>query len=243
MNKLYLLAGLCLPLAVLHAVRAQDKAPPAAPPVSIALLDRHGHVTPSRDACAHTGGGNIDVQQPAPDTVIVTMTGAVVASSSMRFDLDQCFEVSFDNPKVKKAKLTLEGRVIGLVRGEKKGHAEYGEACASVGVGPQALLTLCVPTHSVDGCDNLAVNDHAGPQGVPVAAAQYTLRQSFAIAAAGKGLLMKKASAEFAPDPALDPLWISYHEPFHGAAKKDFGFQVILKVADDTGAAEEKKVN
>ena len=33
------------------------------------------------------------------------------------------------------------------------------------------------------------------------------------------------------PDPALDPLWISAWEPFHGAAKKDFGFQVTLKVA------------
>ena len=39
----------------------------------------------------------------------------------------------------------------------------------------------------------------------------------------------KAASAEFAPDPALDPLWISYWEPFHGAIKKDFGFQVVVK--------------
>jgi hypothetical protein len=41
------------------------------------------------------------------------------------------------------------------------------------------------------------------------------------------------ASAEVAPDPALDPLWICYWESFHGAAKKDFGFQVTLKVAAD----------
>ena len=45
------------------------------------------------------------------------------------------------------------------------------------------------------------------------------------------GFCGKASSAEFAPDPALDPLWISYWEPFHGAAKKDFGFQVTLKVA------------
>ena len=30
---------------------------------------------------------------------------------------------------------------------------------------------------------------------------------------------------------ALDPLWISAWEPFHGASKKDFGFQIILKVS------------
>ena len=41
----------------------------------------------------------------------------------------------------------------------------------------------------------------------------------------------KAASAEFAPDPALDPLWISYWEPFHGANKKDFGFKVTLKAS------------
>ena len=54
----------------------------------------------------------------------------------------------------------------------------------------------------------------------------------------------KAPSAEFAPDPALDPLWISYKEPFHAAIKKDFGLQVTIKVAEDTNPPpppEEKK--
>jgi hypothetical protein len=87
------------------------------PPVSITLNERHGHANPLKGKCTHTGGGLIDVQSPAPDTVIVTMSGAVVANSEMRFDLDQCFEISFDDPKVKKAKISVEGRVIGLLRG------------------------------------------------------------------------------------------------------------------------------
>ena len=64
---------------------------------------------------------------------------------------------------------------------------------------------------------------------------QYVLHQTFVISAThSKSLrLTKAASAEFAPDPALDPLWISYWEPFHGAAKKDFGFQIIIKVASE----------
>ena len=41
------------------------------------------------------------------------------------------------------------------------------------------------------------------------------------------------------PDPALDPLWISAWEPFKGAQKKEFGFQVTVKVSatpeDDNG--------
>src|SRR5215468_4292954 len=106
--------------------------PAPAPPVSITLYERHGHVTPVKGKCTHTGGGLIDVAQPAPDTVVVTMTGVVVANSTMKFELEQLFEVNFDNPKTKKANLTVEGRVLGLLRGEKAGCAEYGDACASI---------------------------------------------------------------------------------------------------------------
>ena len=51
------------------------------------------------------------------------------------------------------------------------------------------------------------------------------LHQQFHILAGAPQALLpcKASSAEFAPDPALDPLWISYWEPFHGTAKKDFG--------------------
>jgi hypothetical protein len=71
---------------------------------------------------------------------------------------------------------------------------------------------------------------------------KYTLQQNFHVgAAAPKCVLPCKApSAEFAPDPALDPLWISYKEPFHGAVKKDFGFQVTIKVAPDEDKQEDK---
>ena len=240
------LLGLAAPLAL---VGAQEKTavPPGAavnitvvpgatppPPVSITLYERHGHVTPSKGKCAHTGGGLIDVSSPSADTVLVTMSGAVVANSEMKFDLDQSFEVSFDDPKVKKAKLLVEGRVIGLLRGEKKGCAEYDTACATVACAPVEIVTVCVPTHKVCGCDNLSVNDHDGPKSVPIAAAKYTFHQTFRIAAETESLLGKRPSAEFAPDPALDPLWISYHEPFHGVKKDSFGCQVMMKVVADT---------
>jgi hypothetical protein len=218
-------------------------AAPAAPPASFVVGPRHGHVVPVRHGCTHMGGGNIDIAQPSPDTLIITMSGAAVAygsvcdaSAAQNFDLDQAFEVSFDNPKLKKAKLTMEARVIGLLRSKGKSDtASYDNACARVVSGPTALVSLCVPPHSVAGCENLSVNDHAGPISVPIVAGKYCLNQTFVVsAAAHKCLLCKGPSAEFAPDPALDPLWISYKEPFHGAIKKDFGFQVILKVAEDT---------
>jgi hypothetical protein len=211
------------------------------PPVSISLHERHGHTTPIKGKCAHTGGGLTDVASPSPDTVTVTMSGAVVANAEMRFDFDQIFEVSFDDPKVKKAKLTVEGRVIGLLRGERRGTAEYSEACASILATPVEIVTVCVQPHCASGRENLAVNDHDGPKTVPVQAGRYTLHQTFNISARTDSIVCKRPSAEFAPDPALDPLWISYFEPFHGVKKESFGFQVTLKVAPDDSTNGGKK--
>jgi hypothetical protein len=214
-------------------------APP--PPVSITLHERHGHVTPTKGRCTHTGGGLIDVASPAPDTVIVTMSGAVVANSVMQFDLDQCFEVSFDDPKVKRAKLTLEGRVVGLLRGERKGCAQYSDACAQILSGQADIIALCVPPHSACDCQSLAVNDHDGPHAVPVVPGKYSLHQTFTVSAQSNCGLFKRPSAEFAPDPALDPLWINFFEPFHGVKKDSFGFQVLVKVAPDVDEGDGSK--
>jgi hypothetical protein len=221
-----------------------SQAAPTAPRISIVLGPRHGHVTPERHGCTHTGGGNIDIAQPTPDVLIVTMSGAAVAYGALcpalaaqAFDLEQWFELSFDNPKVKKGKLTMEGRVIGLLRSHcPKDSAAYDDACAAVNVDSACLVKLCVPPHAVGGNQNLSVNDHDGPYSVPVTAGKYLLRQTFRVAAMAHPYILptKGPSAEFAPEPAIDPLWLSYKEPFHGASKKDFGFQLILKVAEDT---------
>jgi hypothetical protein len=214
-------------------------APP--PPVSITLHERHGHVTPTKGVLTHTGGGLIDVASPSPDVVIVTMSGAVLANAEMHFDMEQCFEISFDDPKVKKAKLTVEGRVIGLLRGEPKGTADYSDACAHIVCGPGPVVDVCVPPHSVAECQSLSVNDHDGPKTVPVFPGKYTLNQTFAIGAHTSSIIHKRPSAEFAPDPALDPLWINYFDPFHGVKKDTFGFQVTLKVAAETDDPPAKK--
>ncbi len=136
--------------------------------------------------------------------------------------------------------------MIGLLRSHKGGgSADQAPGRAAVFAGPVGLLALEVPPHSVTGGENLSVNCRSGPVSAPVMPGPYTLRQAFAIRAAHPHRLKpcQAASAEFAPDPALDPLWISYWEPFHGAAKKDFGLQIILKVAPDSGADEKGKAD
>jgi hypothetical protein len=218
-----------------------------APDVSLAMGGRSAKVLPVRSGCTHTGGGNIDVQQPSPDVIVVTMSGVAVAyggpvgpaSASQVFDLCQQFEVSFDKPTVKAAKLTIEGRLIGFLRSHKVGSADV---CASASVtGAAPVLALAMPGHAVAGNESISVNDREAPDGVVLAAGKYVLNQSFKVSASmPKSVLPCKApSAEFAPDPALDPLWISAKEPFRGAKKGDLGFQVIIRVAPE--AIPEKK--
>src|SRR5437899_10115339 len=90
--------ALTCPLALLLA---QPPAPPApGPSVTIGLGSRQAQAVPSRQGFTHTGGGNIDVAQPAPDTVVITMTGVAVAGkhplkeslAALHFDLVQGFE-------------------------------------------------------------------------------------------------------------------------------------------------------
>lgn len=245
-------------IAFLGSSTAYPADPPAngGPSVTITQGSREATATPSRCGLTHTGGGNIDVAQPSPDTLIVTMSGVAVACGNpcknshalLTFALTQCFEVVFEKPDVKRAKLTVEGRIIGLLRSHCKGggSAQEGPGTAVVSCDAVHLATLALPAHSVAGGENLSVNDRCGPITAPIGPGKYTLVETWTVSAAHPCKLFpcKAASAEFAPDPALDPLWISFWEPFHGANKKDFGFQVILKVTPEAehAASEELKV-
>ncbi len=220
-----------------------EQPPPAAPP-SIKLHERDAKVTPRRCGFAHTGGGVIDVAQPAPDTVVVTMTGVTTAGAhpctnslaSLDFDLTQCLEVVLDKPEGKSIKLNVAAKVIGLLRSQVVGKGITEEsACVTLSGGPLPLTTISLPDHAAAGGKNLSINDQEGPVAVPVGTGKYVLHQSFHMSARHPLCLLpcKALAAEFAPDPALNPQWISYFEPFHGIAKNNFGFQVTVRVSVD----------
>src|SRR3954470_13729765 len=82
-----------------------QQAPPAVPAVTLRPGPREGHVTPYRSGTTHTAGGNVDVAQPTPDTLVLTLTGVAVATdhpcgsaAALRFEAEQCFEVVFEKP-------------------------------------------------------------------------------------------------------------------------------------------------
>ena len=226
-----------LPLPLLCA---QQPPPAPAPKVAFVVKDRHGHAKPEHFGATHTAGGNTDVAQPRDDTLIITMTGVAVASphpcktssAIMNFDLNQDLELAFADPKLKKARLTMEAQIVGLLRGDKHGGtAGVCNGAAAIAIGATSVLSLSIEGHSVAGEENLSVNDRKGPISVPVVAGDYHLFQTFRINAVhARGCLGKAAAAEFAPDPALDPTWITVNDPFRGANKKDFGFRVTLRL-------------
>jgi hypothetical protein len=219
-------------------VKPASFAPPSK--ASFVLGDRHGHATPTRTHEAHTGGGNTDVAQPREDTLIVSMTGVATAgpnpfkpnAAAIDFELDQAFSIGFSDPKLKNAKLTVEAQVIGLLRGDKDGGSATVSNCGVfIHRGPEQVLTLATDQHTVECDEHLAINDHKGPTSVLVPAGDYRLVQNFHISAAhSRSICGKAAAAEFAPDPTLDPTWISITDPFRGANKKEFGFRVTLHV-------------
>jgi hypothetical protein len=177
------------------------------------------------------------------------MAGVAVAGAhpvkdslaELAFEMAQHFEVKVNDAAAKNVRLVLEAQVIGLLRSHK---CSLGSArivtpaaavvpCATPG-GP-ALVEVELPGREVGPRQNLSVNDREGPAVIPVLPGRYILHQRFAVQAAHPHSLLpcKTAAAEFAPDPALDPLWIDAWEPFHGAIKKDCGFRVTLRVIAD----------
>ncbi len=238
------------PLAARYPAEPAPAPPPPPPPAPAApspppkvvftLKDRHGHNVPTRTDSAHTGGGVTDVAQPREDTLVITMTGVVTAgphptkatAASLDFDLVQEFAINFVDPKLTRARLTLEAQVIGLLRGDKHGGtASVGPCATAIGHGETCILSLLIDGHSVSGDENLAINDRKGPVNVLVGPTTYRLKQTFRINAEHVRSICGKASAaEFAPDPVLNPTWISVTDPFRNANKKEFGFRVTLHV-------------
>jgi hypothetical protein len=252
----------CILLGLACPVFSQEAFSGPRPPVEIILTPGEASAVPVKKGVAYVNGGVIDVAQPNPTTVVVTMTGMTAANADLlsrswaqyQFDLTQGFQVAFNSKRVKSVKLTLESRVEGLLRTEwthtagllqahkKVGSAETLPAAASVSCGTEPLASVTLPGRSAPGCDDLSIYNHEGPVSVSVGPGQYTLSETWGFGVTHPAFNCRGASAEFAPQPSYLPesYWFSDFRPFNGLASRDFGFQMTLKIVPEFKEPEEE---
>jgi hypothetical protein len=242
-----LLAGLA-GLPGLAAVRAAD--PPAAGPAyQIVLRSRTAVATPTRSKDAQTGGGAITVEQPEPNTIVVTMTGAAVAASGIHdssaavaFELDHDLDLIPTRRGLRPPRVGMVGRVIGTLNvtdpgkhGKGCGGADQGPATAALLSGPTTVLSLAVKPSAAGPGQESAVNLREGPVESPAAVGSYKLSAAFRLGVGqGKGCFNRQfAVADFDPAPQLDGFWSDALRPFRAIPRRDFGYRLVLRVVEE----------
>jgi hypothetical protein len=225
--------------------------PPSGPAYLIILRSRHAEVTPNRTREAQTGAGSIVVEQPEPNTIIVTMGGSAVAGSScqgsaaaMDFHLEQELDIVPTRVGVRPPRIGLVGRVVGTLQVTEPGKcgckacgtAEQGPATASLMAGEISLLSVNVKPSSVSCGQESSINFREGPVESPAAAGPYHLVGSFRIEATqGKGIFNRQAAGPSRNrPPQLDAFWADVLKPFRAVPRSDFGFKVVVRVIEDT---------
>jgi hypothetical protein len=249
-----LLAGLAALLSV-AAVHAADT--PAGPAYQIVLRSRHAEATPHRTKDAQTGGGSIVVEQPEPNTIVVTMGGSAVAgsqchgsSAGIDFNLEQELDIIPARTGLRPPRIGMVGRVVGTLQvtdpgkcGRACGTAEQGPAAACLALGGTGLLSVNVQPTSVVCGQESSINFRHGPVESTAAVGSYLLTGSFHIGVTqGKGVWNRQAAvADFDPAPQLDSFWADALKPFRAVPRKEFGFRVIVRVVEDAQAENNPK--
>jgi hypothetical protein len=250
-------------LGLTFAAAAQEAISPR-PPVEFVVAPGEASAVPIKKGVSWANGGVIDVAQPNATTLIVTMSGITATNADLLcksianydFQLTQAIGINFNSKRVVGAKLSLEGRVIGLLRTNHEyytrhcgnshcGIAETHPATATVTNEAGEIASLALPARQASGCDDLSVYNHEGPFCVPVICGKYVLHETWGFGTTHPAFFCRGASAEFAPQPqhyrGANSYWFEHFEPFNGSATKDFGYQVVLKLVPEFKAAEEEE--
>jgi hypothetical protein len=190
------------------------------------------------------------VEQPEPNTIVVTMAGSAVVGSDfhssaagMDFNLEQELDIIANRKEVRRPRIGLVGRVVGTLQVTDPGKccfrpcgtAEQGPAGACLSIGTTNLLTVGVKPSAVSCGQELAINNRLGPVEAPAVVGGYRLTGSWHIGVTqGKGVFHRQyAVADFDPAPQLDGFWADALRPFRALPRRDFGFKLVLRVVED----------
>ncbi len=242
LRRLSFLTGVVALLTSTLTLAAQQ---PAGPAYQIVMRSRSAEVAPIKGKDAQTAGGTITVEQPEPNTLVISMTGGVIAGSqckdshaSMQFELDQDIEIIPTRQGVRPPRLGMVGRVTGTLQVSHKGNGSAEQSCATAILvsGESTILGINVKPAGVGGCGNmLSINNREGPVEIAAAAGCYNLKGTFNISASQtKGVCCNNfAVADFDPAPQFDSAWNDALKPFRAVVRKNFGFKVVLRVIED----------
>jgi hypothetical protein len=241
-----LLAGL---VALLGPAVISAADPPPGSAYQIVLRSRRAEVTPTRIKDAQTGGGSIVVEQPEPNTIVVTMGGSAVVGSDFHgsaagidFNMEQDLEIIPLRPGLRPPRVGMVGRVVGTLQvtdpgkcGKACGTADQGPASASLITGETCLLSVNVQSAAASCGQELAINHREGPVEFPAVVGNYRLTGTFHIGVTqGKGVFHRQtAVADFDPAPQLDSFWSDALKPFRAVPRRDFGFKVVVRVVEE----------
>jgi hypothetical protein len=236
-------------VALLVPAAAWPADPPPGPAYQIVLRSRHAEAIPNRTREAQTGGGWVVVEQPEPNTIVVTMGGSAVVGSDchgsaagIAFDLAQDLDIIPTRAGVRPPRVGMVGRVIGTLQvtdpglcGKACGTAEQGPAAACLAVAGTSLLSVSVKPSAVSCGQESSVNFRDGPFEAVAAPGPYHLSASFRVGVnQGKGVFHRQAAvADFDPAPQLDAFWADVLKPFRAVPRRDFGFKVVVRVVED----------
>lgn len=223
---------------------------PAGPAYQIVLRSRRAEATPLRTKDSQTGGGSIVVEQPEPNTIVVTMAGSAVVGSdfvastaAINFLLEQDLDIVPTRAGVRPPRIGMVGRVVGTLHvtdpcklGKPCGTANQGPASACLALGHTGLLSITVNPESIACGQEVAINHREGPVESPAVPGCYRLTGSFRIGASqGIGVWHRQyAVADFDPAPELDAFWADALRPFRAVPRQEFGFRIVLRVVEDT---------
>jgi hypothetical protein len=245
-----LLTGLAALLGPAAAFAAGLPPAPPGPAYQIVLRSRNAEATPTRTKDAQTGSGSIVVEQPEPNTIVVTMGGSAVAGSDFHgsaagitFELEQDLEIIPLRAGARPPRIGMMGRVVGTLQvtepckctGKPCGSAEQGPATACLSLGEASLLSITVKPTAVACGQEVSLNNRDGPVEATAAVGCYRLHASFRIGVSqGKGVFYRQAAvADFDPAPQLDAFWADVLKPFRAVPRREFGFKVVLRVVEE----------
>ena len=126
---------------------------------------------------------------------------------------------------------TLNSTLVGYVRSVC--NAAACARLANVSVTPISdvaePLTLSHPPLCVSGPTARLCNRHLPPvQSGPMPLGRYALVAEFVLDATASGICNAHAVADFSPDTSLPAEWVRQRDPFQGASKRAFGFDITL---------------